>query len=1626
MAFDPIAVIQNLYTVYNVIKTKIEIIQSNHEEFEKLLSRCLSVLETIDNFKARSMDLSNYKKTFFLFDDCLKSIQDFLNLPRFDPKKGTQIIERIQAFRNAESDAEQFAKFHWQLSQVLLDFQVALSSNAVTREAVFQEVMLRMNADFQHQLIKIVQILGKESEIATVSPESKSEILKNVLNISVEKAEIISEVEREELRGAKTVKRSKPQIFQLTPVTKQLRWNKKNASSIMGRGRYGIVYSGQYDKDQVAIKFFKDLNLGMDTQVMKSIQREALILQNLDHPNVVKFHAASLEEGIIILELGIHSLDVILHEGSPLLNPTALDNRLDPKLLSKKWCYSIIYDVVQGLRYLHAHNIIHRDIKPANILLFCDENFKTKAKITDFGISKALDIAFTSTNATSKGAIGTVRYMAPELFGQIPPLYSFSSDMFAMGILATEILNQEIPWKDVQFDTDIRHAVKDLEQRPSKANWMKMISDPFEIELCDTIGDSNKGCLAQTNSLRPSADEVCEICEKLFPPLLSAQEINVKDIITPAKQPAITSDPFVQPPSPPPVPASVKGNTFKEDLSKWLLFYTPDISRDQLSYYVDILCETELTIPERIIKFLPILNPGFLEEKGFHKLDADNILAVINIEGIEKDPKKIKNESSLRPQGKEVLLNLLSLIPALKNINVTARKLVNENILSIERLYYILKTNKLWVVDLIGSEFDANDILLFLDNIKPKTEQDKANKHFLSAAVLAKCGGNAVKSLSSTNPSSLLPTGPISEKSGQLKTEFKEWLHYYAPDIPVNSLDYYFNAFSAKEINTPQRLISYLPSKQLTWLKEEGIHVLSTESSRELGEMWLKEQGFHEFDVADIMNLIEKGFRPLPKETNLLPEQGKEELLEFLLNIPGLRKVKAESYASTLVKENVVTTERLKLVAANHSKFLETLIGNELDFKDIQKICKSGSLKESPARNTQSIKQNDEEYLPIKNWLIINVPDIPPEHFDDYSRIIFDAQFTVPERLQSYLANGKTELELENWFLDHNFLPFDAKDIAKVLKNGKSVNVTGQSKNTMQSKAQLLVVLKAYLLETCSDTSIDMVENYATNLYENQFTTPQRIQKYLIPGKSIDQLQSSFLQFNFHPFDAEDLSRILLTTSELKASSSLQSVAKNQGKEILKKFIENIPGFMDDRIEELSNLFIQENIVTINRLQRISLENPSIIKRIVQKEIEFHVLTEFIQNLENIRLKEIEEKRKQEEMNGRYIKMRAFIQEKSNSLENIDSSLRSLPPNILQVVDEKGFTLHQYFVERLNQSMKDPKISLTEVKIMFDRYNPDLSEVKDSKGLRLLHSLSERVIREINEPKNSWEDVETLFLHYNPLIGSIIPQDGRRLRSIFIEKTGSFIKDPKNSIESSIDKVKSIIKINSGLTELKDIHGFTLNDYLLRRIILMIKDPRISHNDVNSFYRRCSSFTGLHSVKDENGWVLSHYLAYYRGISSKECEVETTSCVCLCLPLLYYSSSFNFCYYSWTDYDYHRADEMKKICCKGCLSFYCFPLHTILSPCICMIESEYPIIRECGQFFAFAPFYLFCGLCALYVDGCDGRIRESLESCNFYLNCLCCPVSCGYLYFLKPCKICCICTGTKPSRMNYGIFRPVK
>ena len=100
--------------------------------------------------------------------------------------------------------------------------------------------------------------------------------------------------------------------------------------------------------------------------------------------------------------------------------------------------------IADAVHFLHQKQIIHRDLKPANILLTSDERV---VKLSDFGTTRALSSDGKFGNTLRTGVLGTVGFLAPEIFTN-PDEQSPAVDIFALGVTFYDILlNGDRSWR---------------------------------------------------------------------------------------------------------------------------------------------------------------------------------------------------------------------------------------------------------------------------------------------------------------------------------------------------------------------------------------------------------------------------------------------------------------------------------------------------------------------------------------------------------------------------------------------------------------------------------------------------------------------------------------------------------------------------------------------------------------------------------------------------------------------------------------------------------------------------------------------------------------------------------------------------------------------------------------------------------------------------------------------------------------------------------------------------------------------------------------------------------------------------------------------------------------------------
>lgn len=201
--------------------------------------------------------------------------------------------------------------------------------------------------------------------------------------------------------------------------------------SRIGEGTYATVYKAKRQSDSltVAVKLINVFK--MENKKIQNALNEIRIICAIDHPNVVGYHEAFLDQKNKDLYI------IMEYVGGGDLNDRIRFLSRTGKHLPEKtiWRYSL--QILQGLQALHQRKIIHRDIKPGN--LFVSEDLET-IKIGDLNVSKIL-----RNKSMTATVVGTPYYLAPEIWKN--DMYDYRCDVFSFGCVLFELTALKVPFR---------------------------------------------------------------------------------------------------------------------------------------------------------------------------------------------------------------------------------------------------------------------------------------------------------------------------------------------------------------------------------------------------------------------------------------------------------------------------------------------------------------------------------------------------------------------------------------------------------------------------------------------------------------------------------------------------------------------------------------------------------------------------------------------------------------------------------------------------------------------------------------------------------------------------------------------------------------------------------------------------------------------------------------------------------------------------------------------------------------------------------------------------------------------------------------------------------------------------
>lgn len=177
------------------------------------------------------------------------------------------------------------------------------------------------------------------------------------------------------------------------------------------------------------------------TGISQSAIREMSLCRELSHKNITKLLEIILENKSIymVFEFFEHDLLQIIHfHLHPEIRPI-------PDITVK----SLVWQVLNGVSFLHQNWVFHRDLKPANIMVSSDG----VVKIGDLGLARKFNNPLQSLYTGDKVVV-TIWYRAPELLLGTRH-YTPAIDLWAVGCILAELLSLRPIFKGEEAKMDL-------------------------------------------------------------------------------------------------------------------------------------------------------------------------------------------------------------------------------------------------------------------------------------------------------------------------------------------------------------------------------------------------------------------------------------------------------------------------------------------------------------------------------------------------------------------------------------------------------------------------------------------------------------------------------------------------------------------------------------------------------------------------------------------------------------------------------------------------------------------------------------------------------------------------------------------------------------------------------------------------------------------------------------------------------------------------------------------------------------------------------------------------------------------------------------------------------------------
>lgn len=254
-----------------------------------------------------------------------------------------------------------------------------------------------------------------------------------------------------------------------------------------GKGKFSTVYRAKAKDggDLVALKKIQIFDM-MDEKSREKCLKEIRLVQQLDHPNIIRYLDSFIEDNQLHLVFEYAEAGDLKRQ---LRKAREREARFDERVI---WKY--FSQIAEALRHMHERRVMHRDLKPANVFL----TLNGTVKVGDLGLGRH----FSEATMEAYSKVGTPLYMSPEVLRGKG--YEWKSDVWSLGCVLYELAMLTSPFKEEGLN------LYGLFQKITKGDYTP-VSEVYSKDLRDLA----HRMLSIDPAGRPDMEEVCEVAMRM-------------------------------------------------------------------------------------------------------------------------------------------------------------------------------------------------------------------------------------------------------------------------------------------------------------------------------------------------------------------------------------------------------------------------------------------------------------------------------------------------------------------------------------------------------------------------------------------------------------------------------------------------------------------------------------------------------------------------------------------------------------------------------------------------------------------------------------------------------------------------------------------------------------------------------------------------------------------------------------------------------------------------------------------------------------------------------------------------------------------------------------------------------